>query len=209
MNLIQDVKKNQNKLNGKETIFRNIQYLLLKIIFDRILDAETSRTAQSLVITYPSLLLIVSTAGDANIYSYEPAIFLIPEMDGVRILTIYCHEMIQKVPKCVSNIFAINSQEPSSWLFEAHKKFQEKSHRSDEYLCLIQDKLPMAVDECIDAASYEYDTETQKSLIRAAYFGKAFIPSHNPDEYIRICRILRVLNALRHSKIGIPLTIKQ
>lgn len=175
----------------------------------RILDAETSRNAQALVVTYPSLLLVVSTAGDVNIYSYEPAIFLIPEMDGVRILTNNCHEMIQKVPKCVNNIFAINSQESSSWLFEAHKKFQEKSHRSDEYLCLIQDKLPMAVNECIDAAGYEFDTKTQKSLIRAAHFGKAFIPAHNPDEYIKTCRILRVLNAIRHPKIGIPLTNKQ
>lgn len=63
--------------------------------------------------------------------------------------------------------------------------------------------------ECIEASSFEHDPETQKSLIRAAYFGKAFIPAHNPDEYIRITRILRVLNALRDPKIGIPLTFKQ
>lgn len=86
---------------------------------------------------------------------------------------------------------------------------QEKSHQSDEYLCSIKSNLQLAVNECVEAAGYEYDSTTQKSLIRAAYFGKAFIPSHNPDEYIRICRILRVLNAIRHSQIGIPLTIKQ
>lgn len=142
-------------------------------------------------------------------YSYDPAIFLIAEMDCVRILTNGYLEMIQEVPKCVNNIFAINSQEPSSWLFEAHKKYEEKSHQSDEYLCMIKNKLPESVDECIEAAGYEFDTITQKSLIRAAYFGKSFIQSHDPSEYIKICRILRVLNALRDPKIGIPLTHKQ
>lgn len=130
-------------------------------------------------------------------------------MDGVRILTNNFHEIIQKVPSYVNNIFAINSQESSSFLFEAHKKFTEKSHQSDEYLCLIKDNLEMAVEECIDAAAYEFDSETQKSLMRAAYFGKSFIPSHNPDKYLEICRVLRVLNAIRHPKIGIPLTYTQ
>lgn len=86
---------------------------------------------------------------------------------------------------------------------------QEKSHQSDEYLGLIKNKLEESVDECIDAASYEFDADTQKSLIRAAHFGKAFIAGHNPDKYIEICRVLRVLNALRDPKIGIPLTYTQ
>lgn len=74
---------------------------------------------------------------------------------------------------------------------------------------LIKEKLEESVNECIEAASYEFDTDAQKSLIRAAYFGKAFIPGHNPDKYIETCRILRVLNALRDPKIGIPLTYVQ
>lgn len=65
------------------------------------------------------------------------------------------------------------------------------------------------MNECIEAASFEFDTNTQKSLIRAAYFGKSFIPAHNPDKYIETCRVLRVLNALRDTKIGIPLTYAQ
>lgn len=86
---------------------------------------------------------------------------------------------------------------------------QDKSQKSDEYLCMIKDKLNVSVSECIEAAGYEFDTETQKHLIRTAHFGKAFIPAHNPDEYIKISRILRVLNSLRDPKIGIPLTYKQ
>lgn len=86
---------------------------------------------------------------------------------------------------------------------------QEKSHQSDEYLGLIKNKIEESVDECIEAARYEFDTDMQKSLIRAAYFGKAFIVGHNPDKYIETCRVLRVLNALRDSKIGMPFTYTQ
>jgi vacuolar protein sorting-associated protein 16 len=172
-------------------------------------DSDNPLKAEALVLTYPSILLIVGINGDSNIYTYDPAIFLIPEMDGVRVLTNGYHELIQKVPKCVSNIFGISISEPSSFLFESHRKFCERSHQSDEYLCLILDKIEVAVSECIEAAGYEYDTETQKSLIKAAHFGKGFIKAHDPNDYIRICRILRVLNAIRESDIGIPLTINQ
>ncbi|XP_055381224.1 vacuolar protein sorting-associated protein 16 homolog [Condylostylus longicornis] len=174
-----------------------------------ILDPENCRQSDAVIISYSSLLLIVNTNGDQTTFMYDPATFLIPELDGIRILTYTSHELIQKVPTCVSNIFAINSQQPASFLFEAHKKFLEKSHQSDEYLNLIRNKFVEAVDECIEAAGYEFDPETQKVLIKAAYFGKGFIPSHNPDSYMAVCRILRVLNNLRHPKIGMPLTYQQ
>lgn len=172
-------------------------------------DADDPLKADALVVTYPSILLIVCVNGESNIYTYDPAIFLIPEMDGVRVLTNMYHELIQKVPKCVGNIFGMSITEPSTFLFEAHQKFCERSHQSDEYLCLILDKIEIAVTECIEAAGYEFDTETQKSLIRAAQFGKGFIKGHNPDEYIRVCQMLRVLNAIRVDDIGIPLTLHQ
>lgn len=173
------------------------------------IDADNPLNAEALVVTYPSILLIVGINGDSNIYTYDPAIFLIPEMDGVRVLTNGYHELVQKVPKCVSNIFGISISEPSSFLFESHRKFCERSHQSDEYLCLIMDKIQIAVSECIEAAGYEFDTDTQKSLIRAAHFGKGFVKAHCPDEYIRVCQIIRVLNAVRRENIGIPLTIGQ
>lgn len=174
------------------------------------IDADDPMKAEAVLLTYPSVLMIVAINGDSNIYTYDhPAIFLIPEMDGVRVLTKEAHEIVQKVPKCVFNIFGIGVTEASSFLFEAHKKFCERSHQADEYLSLIMDKINIAVDECIKAANFEFDTETQKSLIRAAHFGKGFIANHKPDEYIRVCKILRVLNAVRVNEIGIPLTFAQ
>ncbi|XP_064535512.1 vacuolar protein sorting-associated protein 16 homolog [Drosophila montana] len=165
--------------------------------------------ADAVVISYPSYLLIVNRNADRSEFPYDPVMFLVAEMDGVRIITQSSHEMIQRLPKCVENIFAVNSQQPASFLFEAQKKFEEKSYKSDEYLSLCRSSIELAVNECIEAAAYEFCPETQKSLMKAAYFGKAFIPSHNPEEYMRILRILRVLNTLRHEKIAMPLTYMQ
>jgi hypothetical protein len=44
---------------------------------------------------------------------------------------------------------------------------------------------------------------------QAAQFGKGFIPDLNCDSYVKMCRLLRVLNAVRDHKIGIPLTCTQ
>ncbi|EDW82995.1 uncharacterized protein Dwil_GK22550 [Drosophila willistoni] len=165
--------------------------------------------SDAVVISYPSFLLIVNRNADRSDFPHDPSMFLVAEMDGVRIITQSSHEMIQRLPKCVENIFAVNSQEPASYLFEAQKKFEEKSYKSDEYLSMCREKIGLAVNQCIEAASYEFCTETQKSLLRTANFGKGFIHGHNPDEYMRIMRILRVLNTLRHEKIAMPLTFKQ
>lgn len=44
---------------------------------------------------------------------------------------------------------------------------------------------------------------------QAAQFGKSFIADLNPDSYVKMCYLLRVLNAVRDHKIGIPLTCTQ
>ncbi|EDV90801.1 vacuolar protein sorting-associated protein 16 homolog [Drosophila grimshawi] len=166
--------------------------------------------ADAVVISYPSYLLIVNRNADRSEFSYEDSVmFLVGEMDGVRIITQSSHEMIQRLPKCVENIFAVNSQEPASYLFEAQKKFVEQSYKADEYLSMCRTNIELAVNECIEAASYEFCPVTQKKLMRTAYFGKGFILEHNPDEYLRILRILRVLNTLRNKRIAMQLTYKQ
>lgn len=62
---------------------------------------------------------------------------LVPEIDGVRILSSFAHEMIQKVPQVTQKIFRINSTEPGSYLLEASKQYERKSHTSYEYIHLV------------------------------------------------------------------------
>lgn len=97
---------------------------------NRVLDPDNYSHADAIVIAYPSLLLIVHVTGIFETFAYDSVPFLIPEMDCVRILSVAQeHEFLQKVPKSVNNVFAINSKEPSSYLFGAYQKYEVKEMR--------------------------------------------------------------------------------
>ncbi|CAH1109343.1 unnamed protein product [Psylliodes chrysocephalus] len=153
--------------------------------------------------------LIVGKHGQKLSYFYDGSVHLVPEIDGIRIISNTQHELLQKVPEVVQKIFRINSTDPGSFLLEASKQFQKGSHKANEYICLVKNDLETAVNQCIEAVGYEFDTDVQKLLIRAAQFGKCFIPDMRSDSYVNMCRLLRVLNAVRDPKVGIPITITQ
>ncbi|OXB69554.1 UNVERIFIED_CONTAM: hypothetical protein H355_003693 [Colinus virginianus] len=108
-------------------------------------------------------------------------------------------------------IFKIASMAPGALLLEAQKEYEKESQKADEYLREIKDQklLPEAVSQCIEAAGYEHEPETQKSLLRAASFGKCFVDKFPPESFVRMCQDLRVLNSIRDYQIGIPLTFTQ
>ncbi|ERL93903.1 hypothetical protein D910_11189 [Dendroctonus ponderosae] len=149
-------------------------------------------------------VLIVAKNGQFVQDTYDHAVHLLAEIDGVRIISSARHELLQKVPEVVQKIFRINSTEPGSFLLEASKQFQKGSHKANEYITLIKSKssLEDAVNQCLDAVKYEFDTDIQKMLIRAAQFGKCFISGMNSHKYVKMCCLLRVLNAIRHFKVG-------
>lgn len=45
--------------------------------------------------------------------------------------------------------------------------------------------------------------------MRAALFGRYFDDYANAAPYVKMCQIIRVLNAVRHAQIGLPLTYIQ
>ncbi|NXR06481.1 VPS16 protein, partial [Semnornis frantzii] len=108
-------------------------------------------------------------------------------------------------------IFKIASMAPGALLLEAQKEYEKESQKADEYLREIKDQklLPEAVSQCIEAAGYEHEPDTQKSLLRAASFGKCFIDKFPPESFVHMCQDLRVLNAIRDYQIGIPLTFSE
>lgn len=164
---------------------------------------------EAVVCSWNSTVMIVGKSAETIVYTYDGPVHLVAEIDGIRILSNSSHEMLQKVPNVVQKIFRINSTDPASYLLEASKQFQKKSHKADSYMDLVKHNLDASVKACIDAASHEFDFEIQKLLMRAAKFGKGFSTSINPEYYTNTCRILRVLNAIRHPSIGIPLTSRQ
>jgi vacuolar protein sorting-associated protein 16 len=134
------------------------------------------------------------------------------ECDGVRILTSMKHEFLQMVPKCIEEIFRIGANGPSAMLYEASiSYYKERSQRSDEYIRAIKakKKLEEAISNCIEAASNEYDPINQKALLYASLFGRYFEEFPNPSQFVDMCQTLRVLNAIRHHSIAIPITYSQ
>ncbi|KAH0946208.1 hypothetical protein HN011_010546 [Eciton burchellii] len=164
---------------------------------------------EAVVCSWSNTIMVVGRTAETIVYNYDGPVHLISEIDGVRVLSSNSHEMIQKVPNVVQRIFRINSTDPASYLLEASKQFQKKSHKADSYIDLVKDKLDSAIKACIDGASHEFDFETQKILMKAAKFGKGFSRTMDAEYYVQMCRILRVLNAVRHSAVGIPLTYTQ
>ncbi|CAH2085639.1 unnamed protein product [Euphydryas editha] len=166
--------------------------------------------SQAIIGHWDDTMCIYGFNGTTITYPYDGPFHLITEIDCVRIISEMTHELIQKVPLVVENIFRINSTAPGSYLVEASKQFQKRSHRADEYIQLVKKDLARAVQDCIDAAAFEFNTDVQKMLIRAAQFGKGFLSDAKLTEhYVRTCRWLRVLNAVRDPRVAIPLTSLQ
>lgn len=46
-------------------------------------------------------------------------------------------------------------------------------------------------------------------IFQAASFGKNFMPDMDPEQFVKMCQTLRVLNAVRVNVIGLPITYTQ
>jgi Vps16, N-terminal region len=69
-------------------------------------------------------LLLVGKDGERTTFAISEGMALSQEMDGVRLLSRYKHEMLQKVPAVTQEVFRINSIAPGSYLLEASRQFE-------------------------------------------------------------------------------------
>ncbi|CAH2306655.1 vacuolar sorting-associated 16 homolog [Pelobates cultripes] len=160
----------------------------------------------AVAVMWDSLLLVAGKAKEGISTS-----IMVPELDGVRILSQSAHEFLHEIPRATEEIFKIASMAPGALLLVAQKEYEKESQKSDDYLREIKDQnlLSIAVEKCIEAAGYEHAPEIQKSLLRAASFGKCFVDKYCPTDFVTMCHDLRVLNAIHDYQIGIPLSITQ
>ncbi|KAM6989130.1 vacuolar protein sorting-associated protein 16 homolog [Passerculus sandwichensis] len=166
---------------------------------------------RAVVLAWERQLMVVGNSSECIRFVLDEDSYLVPELDGVRILSRSTHEFLHEIPGASQEIFRIASMAPGALLLEAQKEYEKESQKADEYLREIREQqlLPEAVGQCIEAAGYEHEPETQKSLLRAASFGKCFLDKFPPEGFVRMCQELRVLNAVRDYQIGIPLTFTQ
>ncbi|KAL3508949.1 hypothetical protein ACH5RR_028350 [Cinchona calisaya] len=163
----------------------------------------------SVLLYWDDVLLMVGPYGDPVRYLYDEPILLIPECDGVRILSNINMEFLQRVPDSTVSIFQIGSTLPAALLYDALDHFDRQSAKADENLRLIRSSLPEAVEACVDAASHEFDISQQRALLRSASYGQAFCSQFQRNRIRDTSRTLRVLNAVRYPDVGIPLSIQQ
>ncbi|XP_072968310.1 protein VACUOLELESS1 isoform X2 [Typha angustifolia] len=163
----------------------------------------------SVLLYWDETLLMVGPTGDPVQYPCDESIKLIPECDGVRILSNSSMEFLQRVPDSTVSIFLTGSTSPAALLYDALDHFEMRSAKADENLRLIRSSLPEAIENCIDASGHEFDISRQQTLMRAASYGHTFCSQFPRDRFQEMCKTLRVLNAVRDPEIGIPLSIQQ
>ncbi|KAF3443568.1 hypothetical protein FNV43_RR13255 [Rhamnella rubrinervis] len=137
----------------------------------------------TVLLYWDDMLLMMGPRGDPVTYLYDEPIILVPECDGVRILSNSSMEFLQRVPDSTESIFKIGSTSPAALLYDALDHFDRQSAKADENLRLIRSSLPEAVEACIDAA---------------VGFGSNF----QRDRIQEMCKILRVLNAVSTMRLA-------
>ncbi|KOB51950.1 putative vacuolar protein sorting vps16, partial [Operophtera brumata] len=152
------------------------------------------------------MMCLYGTKGNSTSFPYDGPFHLVQEMDCVRVVSELSHELVQKVPFVVEKIFRINSAAAGSFLLEASKQYQKRSHRADEYIRMVRPDLPTAVQDCLEAATFEFSVKRShradeyirmvrpdlptavQDCLEAATFEFSVKRSHRADEYIRMVR---------------------
>ncbi|DAA73259.1 TPA_exp: Uncharacterized protein A8136_5184 [Trichophyton benhamiae CBS 112371] len=163
----------------------------------------------AVVLAWEDEVHVVGPNGASVKHFYDGQVHIIPDIDGIRILTNDVCEFLHKVPDATEEVFRLGSSAPASVLLDSVEQLEKKSSAADENIQRIRANLVEAVDTCVCAAGYEFNTYWQKQLLKAASFGKSILELYNSDEFVDMCEKLRVLNAVRDYKIGLPISYEQ
>ncbi|GAA5897547.1 hypothetical protein JCM6882_003513 [Rhodosporidiobolus microsporus] len=170
-------------------------------------------------------VVLVGPFGETLKYFYSAPVHLTTEVDCVRVV---CPsegvDLVEMVPpQTLSTLLPHASPSATSssvsQLFTASHLFHAlKSPRADEYVRSIGaaegeqgrgGEMGRAVEVVVGAAGREWDGGVAGELLKAAAFGKSFLEAYNPSHFVATTRTLRVLNAVRDYKVGVPLTWEQ
>jgi vacuolar protein sorting-associated protein 16 len=122
-------------------------------------------------------VVVIGPTGGYLEYFYNEGVWMIEDIDGLRIYSSTTCEFVQKVPGmfhlCTrlivdvsEDVFKVGSSSPSAVLLDAVDHLERNSAKADEDIRLIRPQLAEAVDGCIAAAGYEWDHHWQKQLLK-------------------------------------------
>jgi vacuolar protein sorting-associated protein 16 len=160
-----------------------------------------------------SLLLLIGNQGDYQKFLYEGHCSLVCEVDGLRVISKTSSDLIEKIPPSVLATFQIGSVDPPALLLDAYKEFVSENDLSIKSIRILKNKIKQSIRDLLDAAKHQIKIEEQKLILKAASYGKIFLPNESISDfnkiYIETCQILRILNSLRSKDYGILLTYNQ
>lgn len=90
----------------------------------------------SVLLYWDDMLLMVGPSDQPVRYLYDEPIVLIPECDGVRILSNSSLEFLQLVPNSTVSIFKIGSTSPAALLYDALDHFDRRSAKACLFVSL-------------------------------------------------------------------------
>jgi hypothetical protein len=163
----------------------------------------------SVILAWEDEVHMVGPNGVAAKYFYDGQVHVIPDLDGVRLLTNEVCEFLHKVPDATEEVFKLGSTSPASVLLDSIELLEKKSPKADENIQRIKANLSEAVETCVRAAGHEFNIYYQKQLLKAASFGKSVLDLYNSDEFVDMCGDLRVLNAVHDYRVGLPISYDQ
>lgn len=163
----------------------------------------------AVVLAWEDEIHLVGPNGASSRFDYNSFVHLLPDIDGIRILTNEACDFLQKVPETSVEIYRPGSDSPAAVLLDAIEQLEKKSPKADDNIQLIRPRLDEAVDVCVRAAGQEYSIHRQKQLLKAASFGKSVLDLYNSDDFVDMTEVLRVLNAVRFYEVGLPLSYDQ
>ncbi|KAL5046114.1 hypothetical protein BDW71DRAFT_182838 [Aspergillus fruticulosus] len=163
----------------------------------------------AVVIAWEDEVHLIGPNGAAARYYYDGTVHMLPEFDGVGLLTNDTYEFLHKVSDVTEAIFRLGSTSPASVLLDSIDLLEKKSPKADDNIQRIKPSLPEAVDMCVRASGLEFDAHWQKRLLKAASFGKSVLDLYNSDEFVEMTEKLRVLQAVRGFQIGLAVSYDQ
>lgn len=138
-------------------------------------------------------------------------ILTFPETDGLRIVTSKKNEFLRRIPECYSNVLKLLSHQPGATLFDAYKAYEAREPLPDEDIRSKKDDLLSAVNDCLDAATFELNERLQQTLLKAAAYGKLFLPQgvFDHNRFAEACKYIKVLHNVNHEYIQRTMTYQQ
>lgn len=154
-----------------------------------------------------------NTTASMDIDKKKEGVFCVPEIDGMRVITTEKCEFWEKVDDALQMTLSIGSFSSPALLLTANEGYLENSGSSGESIRSLQqaEQLLEAVEKLLQAASAEFEIESQEKLLKAAAFGKTFLApgTFDSNKLVDIVKNLKVLNNIRREWVARPLTYKQ